>query len=91
MTIVEQNDLIEFPCDYLFKAFCANDSQIEFYQAVKQAVNSIVPCGDDAIKQRQSSQGNYACVTAMVRLENRSQLEAINTAIRKIDTLMFML
>lgn len=91
MTIVDQSELIEFPCDYLFKAFCAQDAVAVFRESVKQAVNVVLPCSDDAVKERQSAKGNYCCVTAMVRLENKAQLEAINTEIRKIDSLLFMI
>lgn len=91
MSIVEQNELLEFPCDYLFKAFCAKDAVKSFRESIKQAVNTTVNCSDQAIKERQSSKGNYSCVTALVRLESRTQLEAINTEIRKIDALLFMI
>ena len=91
MTIVDQTELFEFPCDYLFKAFCAKDSLDMFRKSIKQAINTVVLCADDAIKERQSSKGNYSCVTALVRLDNSLQLEAINTEIRKIDALLFML
>lgn len=91
MPIADPNELIEFPSDYLFKAFCAKEAVLSFRLAVKQAVNTVMPCVDDAIKVRESSRGNYSCVTAMVRLENRAQLDAINTEIRKIDNLLFML
>ena len=91
MTIVDQPELIEFPCDYLFKAFCANEAVSSFRGSIKQAVNKVLPCSDDAIKERQSSKGNYSCVTALVYLENKIQLESINSEIRKIDALLFML
>ena len=91
MTIVEQNELMEYPCDYLFKAFCDKDGAATFRLEIKQAICRVVNCADDAIKERSSAQGNYCCVTALVRLESRLQLEAINTEIRKIDTLMFMI
>ena len=91
MTIADQPELIEFPCEYLFKAFCAKEAVTTFRDSIKKAVNTVVPCADDAIKERPSSKGNYSCVTAMVRLENKRQLEAINSEIRKIDALMFMI
>ena len=91
MTIADQPELIEFPCEYLFKAFCAKEAVTTFRDSIKKAVNTVVPCADDAIKERPSSKGNYSCVTAMVRLENNRQLEAINSEIRKIDALMFMI
>ena len=91
MTIADQPELIEFPCEYLFKAFCAKEAVTTFRDSIKKAVNTVVPCADDAIKERPSSKGNYSCVTAMVRLENKLQLEAINSEIRKIDALMFMI
>lgn len=91
MAIVDQAELLEFPCDYLFKAFCAKDAVASFRISVQHAVSGIVACTDDAVKERQSSKGNYSCVTAMVRLHNRLQLEAINSEIRKIDALLFMI
>jgi len=91
MTIADPDDLIEFPCDYLFKAFCAKDAVASFRGSIKEAINRVVLCSNDAIKERKSSQGNYACITALVRLESRVQLEAINNEIRKIDDLMFMI
>ncbi len=91
MTIADQSELIEFPCEYQFKAFCAKAAVATFREAIKQAVNKVMPCGNDAIKERQSTKGNYSCVTALLFLQSREQLEAINTEIRKIETLMFMI
>ena len=91
MTIVDQAEIFEFPCEYQFKAFCAKEAITSFRESIKQAVNTVVMCPDDAIKERQSAKANYTCVSALVIVESRTQLEAINTEIRKIDTLMFML
>ena len=91
MTIVDQAEIFEFPCEYLFKAFCAKEAVTSFRESIKQAVNTVVMCSDEAIKEKQSAKGNYTCVSALVIVESRAQLEAINTEIRKIDALMFMI
>jgi putative lipoic acid-binding regulatory protein len=91
MTIADQIELMEFPCDYLFKSFCAKEAVATFRESIKQAVNKVMPCPDDAIKEKLSAKGNYSCVTALILLESRAQLEAINDEIRKIDALIFMI
>lgn len=84
-------ELFEFPCDHLFKAFGPNDPQGDFRQAVRAAVSSVTPIPLDAIKVRPSSAGTHLCVTVVVRLQNFAQLEAIYAALRRIEGLKYLL
>lgn len=83
-------ELLEFPCDYLFKAFgAAGDAT--FAEAVVATVNATVTVPRDAVKLRPSSNGTYQCVTVMARLHNRAQLEEIYLALQRIDGLLYLL
>lgn len=84
-------ELLEFPCDYLFKAFGANDPDGVFQQAVRAAVDAVTPVALDAIKSSRSAGGTYLCVTVVVRLVNFQQLEAIYAALRRVEGLKYLL
>jgi putative lipoic acid-binding regulatory protein len=82
-------DLIEFPCDYLFKAFGPNDDV--FPGNVRAAVAAVVPVPLDAVRTRASSGDAYICVTIVARLQNASQLEAVYQALRQVPDLRYLL
>ncbi len=82
-------DLLEFPCDYEFKAFGPNDAA--FTVAVKEAVGRVQAVSRHALRERASRQGTYRCVTVLVRLQSRDQLEAIYRALRGIEGLRYLL
>ena len=84
-------ELLEFPCDYPFKAFGANDPEGAFVQAVRDAVGTVTPVALDAIKVSRSTAGNYLCVTVVVRLHNFQQLEAVYNALRRVQGLRYLL
>ena len=84
-------ELLEFPCDYLFKAFGPNDPDGFFAQAVRSAVAAVVPVHLDAVKLNRSANGTYLCVTVLVRLHNYAQLSAIYTALRQVEGLKYLL
>lgn len=84
-------ELLEFPCDYLFKAFGANDPDGVFHQAVRAAVDAVTPVSLDAVKLNRSVGGTYLCVTVMVRLYNFQQLEAIYASLRRVEGLKYLL
>jgi putative lipoic acid-binding regulatory protein len=50
-----------------------------------------VPVARQAMKSRPSSAGKYQCVSVVVSLQNRDQLEAIYAALRMIDDLKYLL
>ena len=82
---------IEFPTDYMFKAFGPADAGEEFCQAVKAAVNATVQCPDDAILIKKSSGGKYLCVTALTHLISKEQMLAIYKDLNAIEELLFLL
>lgn len=86
---VEPDLLLDFPCNYEFKAFGSADNA--FAQAVKQAVGQIVPVADDATKSRASSGGKYQSVSVCVRLHNSDQLKQIYAELKKVDGLKYLL
>jgi uncharacterized protein len=84
-------DLLQYPCDHVFKAFGANDGDGRFQAAVLAAVRSVQFVPLDAIRARPSSQGVYLCVSVVVRLENFAQLQANYQALRAIAELKYLL
>jgi hypothetical protein len=85
------SELMEFPCDYLFKAFGPAAAEDGFERAVHRAVCSIVPVPLDAVRPRTSSGGQYLCVTVLVRVHAFAQIEAIYAALRQVENLKFLL
>ncbi len=83
--------LIEFPCDYLFKAFGPGDQAESFTAAVREAVGAVVPVPLDAVKTRSSRNGKYLCVSVLVRLHHFGQLQAIYSALRRMPGLCYLL
>jgi len=83
--------LIQFPCDYVFKAVGSEDADGAFLRAVHRAVSDIVPVPLDALKCRSSSQGNYLAVSVLVRLHNMQQVHDIYAALRGVNNLKFLL
>ena len=83
--------LIEFPCHFEFKAFGPGAPESSFQEDVLAAVCRVVPVSRQAMKTRPSSAGTYQCVTVLVTLHNRAQLEAVYASMRKIDGLKYLL
>jgi putative lipoic acid-binding regulatory protein len=84
-------DLIDFPCHFEFKAFGPGDEDGSFSFQVQSAVSQVVQVSRQAMRVRLSSRGKYQCVSVLVTLQNQSQLEAVYTALRKIDDLKYLL
>lgn len=91
MTSGSDKELLEFPCHFEFKAFGPGAPDSLFPDNVLKAVSQVVPASRQAMKARQSSGGKYQCVTVLVTLQNREQLEAVYASIRKIDDLKYLL
>ena len=85
------SQLLEFPCDYEFKAFGPQDADDSFEFAVREAVSAIAPVSRDAVRTRSSSRGTYLCVTIVVRLYNADQVKAIYASLRRIESLKYLL
>lgn len=85
------SQLLEFPCDYQFKAFGPNDEDDAFVLAVREAVSSVVPVSLDAVRTRISGRGTYLCATVIVRLYNVDQIKSIYASLRQIEGLKYLL
>ncbi|MDZ4184632.1 MAG: DUF493 domain-containing protein [Desulfuromonadales bacterium] len=83
------DELVEFPCDYIFKAFGPNSEA--FVASVRSTIGATVFAPLDAIKVRPSSKGEYQCVTVVVRLQNVAQLKAIYHDLQQIAELKYLL
>ena len=86
-----KKELLDFPCHFEFKAFGPGAPDSSFPEDVHKAVSGVVQVSRQAIKTRPSSSGKYQCVTVLVTLHNRTQLEAVYTAMRSIDGLKYLL
>lgn len=92
MTNSEQpQELIKFPCHFEFKAFGPGGDDSRFDDQVLAAVSSVVQASRQAMRIRPSSGGKYQCVTVLVTLQNRPQLEAVYAAIKEIEGLKYIL
>ena len=84
-------ELMEFPCHFEFKAFGPGGDDSRFDEQVLTAVSTVVPASRQAMRSRSSSGGKYQCVTVLVTLQSRSQLEAAYAALREINDLKYLL
>ena len=70
-------DLIDYPCDFAFKAMCRADA-VTAEQHISELVLSVVDASAlKSLTTNQSRTGKFESVTATVRLQNREQLESI--------------
>ena len=88
---VPQHELIDFPCHFEFKAFGPGDDDGRFCSQVHSAVSEVVQVSRHAMRIRSSSGGRYQCVSVLVTLQNRAQLDGVYAALRKIDDLKYLL
>jgi putative lipoic acid-binding regulatory protein len=77
-------DLIEYPCDYGFKAMCrvAQFNSQDASEVIRSLVlNHVLEDAFLGIKTKQSRTGKFESVTVDVRLTDRAELEAIYKSI----------
>jgi putative lipoic acid-binding regulatory protein len=84
-------ELMEFPCHFEFKAFGPGGEDSSFFNLVEAAVSNIVQVSRQAMKTRPSSAGKYQCVSVLVTLQSRAQMEEVYAELRKIDGLNYLL
>ena len=84
-------ELIKFPCHFEFKAFGPGGEGSCFFRHVESAVDNVVNVSRQAMKTRPSSAGKYQCVSVLVSLQNRTQMEEVYAELRKIDGLKYLL
>jgi putative lipoic acid-binding regulatory protein len=83
--------LLDFPCHFEFKAFGPQDDSGHFFGQVRSAVSQVVQVSCQSMRTRSSSAGKYQCVSVLVTLQNRTQLEAVYASLRKIADLKYLL
>lgn len=83
------DELMEFPCQYTFKAvgLCGH----EFRQQVEDAVAAHAIVSRDAVYVRESRNGTYQSVSVMVQLFNSQQLLAIYSRLKTVSGLKMLL
>jgi len=92
MTGIDSNlELLEFPCHFEFKAFGPGGDDSRFDDQVLAAVSTVVQASRQAMRTRPSSGGKYQCISVLVTLQSRPQLEAVYAALRKIEGLKYLL
>lgn len=84
-------DLLVFPCHFEFKAFGPGDDASCFDERVLAAIATVVPAPRQATRVRPSSGHKYQCVSVLVTLQSRSQMEEVYAALRSIDDLKYLL
>lgn len=84
-------DLMDFPCHFEFKAFGPGGDDSRFCEQVLAAVSTVIQTSRQAMRTRPSSGGKYQCVSVLVTLQNRFQLEAVYAVLREIDDLKYLL
>jgi putative lipoic acid-binding regulatory protein len=86
----EQAQGLEFPCDYPIKAM--GRSEEAFALAVVEIVSRHVgPVSEDQVRSRASNAGNFQSITVTIRVESRSQLEAIYQALADHELVLWTL
>lgn len=83
------DELVEFPCDYIFKAFGPSDET--FVASVRSAIGKTVSVPLDGMKVRASSKGEHQCVSVVVPLQNGEQLKTIYRDLQQIAELKYLL
>lgn len=92
MTSTESpQELIAFPCHFEFKAFGPGGDDSRFDEKVLAAISTVAQASRQAMRIRPSSGGKYQCVSVLVTLQNRPQLEAVYAALREIEDLKYIL
>ena len=73
-------DLIEYPCDFVFKAMCYTSEKIEqnVCRIIRNSLNETAVLGYES---RPSRTGKYCSVSVTARLQTREELEAVYQAL----------
>jgi len=82
--------LLTFPCDFPIKAMGREASTLR--QQVLAILARHAPDFDPAqLKERQSGNGNYLALTAVIRAESKAQLDAIYLELTASDEVLMAL
>ena len=85
------DDLVAFPCRYLFKAVGPADD--DFVAAVLTRVAAVIgrPLASDEHSTRPSKKGTYVAVSMRLWVENADRLYAIYAAIKEDERVRYVL
>ena len=71
-------DLIEYPCEYGFKAMCRANAEQTAEDYIRAIIEAEFNAADLlAVRSNASRTGKFESVTFTIKLESREQLEAI--------------
>ena len=87
-------DLIEYPCDFAFKAMCGvvADAPESCEQVIRAIVLDLLPASAIlASRVTPSRTGKFEAVTLTVQLQNRQQLEQIYQAVAASERVVMTL
>ena len=82
-------DLLEYPCQYQFKAVGAAGES--FKNAIVHAIGQHAAIAKDAVKSRLSGKGTYQSVSVLVTLHSYPQLTKIYAEIRQAPGLKMLI
>ena len=79
---MSNDDLWDFPCDFMFKAMAHANQQAE--DQILSVINQHAP-GDYAPKLNPSKNGNYVAVTVTFRATSKEMLDEIYLAVNSLE------
>jgi len=85
-------DLIEYPCEFNFKAMCRADDTAPAIDYVRAIIEPMVDAKDLlSMHSNTSRTGKFESVTAVVKIGDREQLERIYKTIAGADRVVMTL
>lgn len=90
MAVEERDSLIEFPCDFDFKAMGLTSPEFDstVVSIIRRHVDDI---REGAIKTKQSSGGKFTSITVTVYVESQAQTETIYQALSSHDLVKYVI
>ncbi len=79
---MSNDDLWDFPCDFMFKAMAHSNQQAE--DKIVSVINRHVP-GDYVPKLNPSKNGNYIAVSVTFQATSKDMLDEIYLAVNELD------
>ena len=85
-------DLIEYPCEFNFKAMCKADEALPAMDYIRSIIEVQVEKSDLLTMHSNASRtGKFESVTAVVKISDREQLERIYKAIADAERVVMTL